>query len=384
MSDNKSLKPVLVVGIGASAGGLESFKAFLSTLPEDTGMAFVLLPHLNPDFKSLMPELLESQVNIPVIEAKENEKVKPDHVYISPAGNQLTLTEGYLHLQPVDSGRWTSIETFLISLAVEQKQRAVAIIMSGTGNHGIAGIREIKHHGGMIFAQSPSTCRFEQMPIGAIESGLVDLIMAPEEMPQALIEYSKHPYLDSLDNPVSESAIEQMLKILALVRKDIKHDFSCYRKNMLLRRIQRRMSVCHCNTLPEYYDYLQENSDEILALCKDLLIGVTAFFRDPEAFHVIEQRIIPELIEACSAENPIRVWVPACATGEEAYSLAILFLEGFAKSKKQPALQIFASDIDEDSLKTARQGVYPEALIADIPPERSKHFFTGLVLIKFA
>jgi len=374
---NHPKKPTLVVAIGASAGGLESFTAFLSAMPDDSDMAFVLLPHLNPEQRSLMAELLACHTSMKVVEASDNALVKPNQVYVLPAGKQLTIGKGLLHLMPIDNdrSRWTVIEIFMHSLAIEQKQRSVAIIMSGTGNHGTQGIREVKLGGGMILAQQPSTCSNQQMPTSAIETGLVDLVLKPEDMPQALLEYATHPYVEASDKQAPEGAFDEMQQILTVVRRRVKHDFSCYRKNMLLRRIQRRMSVSHCETLTDYYHFLKENSEETLALCKDLLIGVTAFFRDPESFHVLEQRIIPELVAKSSEDNPVRIWVPACATGEEAYSLGILFHEEFEKHNKPLALQIFASDIDEESLRVARQGIYPESIKVDVSTERLHRFF---------
>jgi len=380
MLDKHTKKPVLVVALGASAGGLDSFKSFLSAMSDNSDIAFVLLPHLNPEHHSMMPELIANHTNMKVVEAQDNVKISANQVYILPAGKLLTIKAGHLHLWPIESERyqWLAIETFMGSLALEQKQRAVAIIMSGTGNHGIQGLRDIKLNGGMIIAQDPETCDYPQMPTNAIESGLVDLILKPEDMPQALLEYATHPYVVSVDTSPTPSALEEMQQILSLVRKRVKHDFSCYRNNMLMRRIQRRMSVCHCESLVDYYQYLRGNSEETHALCNDLLIGVTAFFRDPELFYVLEQRVIPELVERSSKDNPVRIWVPACASGEEAYSLAILFHEEFKNKNKPLALQIFASDIDEGSLKVARQGIYSESITVDLTPERLRYFFTKL------
>jgi len=372
-----SNEPILIVGIGASAGGLDAFKRFFTTMPDDSGMAFVLLPHLSASHHSLMPELLSTSINMKVQEAQNDTPVLANHVYILPPDKKLSYQDDCLHLETEEESNihWSAIENFLCPLAIEKKERAVAIILSGTGNHGIMGIREIKLNGGLILAQSPLTCHYNQMPINAIDTGLVDFILPPEEMPQALIDYAKHPYLSKIEVTQQGAILEEIQNILTLLRKKIKHDFSCYRKNMLLRRIQRRMSVCHASTLAEYYQYLIEHSEESHALCKDLLIGVTAFFRDPEAFNELEQRIVPELVAQCNIENPIRIWVPACASGEEAYSIAMLFHEEFEMTKKPLALQIFASDIDEESLNVARLGTYPIAQTIDLSKQRLNSFF---------
>jgi two-component system CheB/CheR fusion protein len=227
----------------------------------------------------------------------------------------------------------------------------------------------------MILAQDPSTTPHNQMPQSAINTGLVDLIIAPEDMPAILIEYASHPYLEQTTSAITEEIQQNMYRILAYLRTRIKYDFSGYRKNMLLRRIQRRMSVNQTNNLDAYYEFLKANPEEAIALNKDLLIGVTAFFRDKDAFEIMIKEVMPKLISTCTEENPVRIWVPACSTGEEVYTITILVFEAFEQAKKPVTAQIFASDIDEDSLKVAREGVYPKSIQSDISAERLDRFF---------
>lgn len=377
MSINNPNKPKLIIGIGASAGGLDAFKAFFSKIPKNTGMAFVLLPHLDPCHQSLMAPLLASKINMPVLEAKDNMLAEADHVYILPPGKEMTITGGNLHLNNIAQPRqpWQAIEHFLTSLAKDQAERSVAIILSGTGSHGTLSFRNIKLAGGIILAQDPTTTPHYQMPQNAIDTGLVDLIAAPEEMPAILIEYASHPYLERTTNTLTEDILQNMQRILAYLRTRIKYDFSGYRKNMLLRRIQRRMSVNQTNTLDEYYDFLKATPEEASALNKDLLIGVTAFFRDKDAFLALNQEVMPELMANCTEENPVRIWVPACATGEEVYTITMMLFEAFEQAEKPVMAQIFASDIDEQSLKIAREGVYPRSIESDVSAERLARFF---------
>ncbi|MEW6981229.1 CheR family methyltransferase [Colwelliaceae bacterium 6471] len=371
-------KPSLIVGVGASAGGLDSFKALFSQMPKDTDMAFVLLPHLDPNYQSMMVTLLGHEVKTKVLEAQENMLVEANHIYILPPGKQIAIDDGRLHLSQVTEPRkeWTAIEHFLRSLAKDQQERSVAIILSGTGCHGTLAFRDIKLAGGMIIAQDPSTTNYNQMPTNAIDTGLVDLVVAPEDMPAALMEYAAHPYVKEPNaQHIDETVLSSIAKILAFVRTHAKYDFSGYRSNMVLRRIQRRMCVCHSSTLDEYYQFLQDNHEEAQALKKDLLIGVTAFFRDEQAFITLEKTVIPELVERSNADNPVRIWVPACASGEEVYSIAILLFEAFTHANKPVNAQIFASDIDEESLKVARKGEYPLSIATDVSADRLHRFF---------
>ena len=387
-----------VVGIGASAGGLSAFKKFFSHMPADSGMAFVLVPHLAPTHESLMVELLARQTTMPVCEAADGMPIEPNRVYIIPPNKYLAIAEGRLQLSTPakNHGAQTAIDFFFRSLAAEKHERAIGVILSGTSSHGTLGLKEIKLVGGMVMAQQPETAEYDQMPRSAIATGLVDFVLPPEQMPDALVEYAHHPYVNgNLEPTAEEAAREQLGRVLAVLKARTKYDFRSYRKNMLLRRVQRRMGLCHIEQIQDYLDYLRENPDEVTKLYKDLLIGVTGFFRDPEAFQVLQERVIPDLIErsgrsdsnlspAVSAKygpmdsappRTIRVWTPACATGEETYTLAMLFIEQFTEAKHMADIQIFATDIDEQALETARQGIYSDNSTAEISPERLRRFF---------
>jgi two-component system CheB/CheR fusion protein len=367
-----------VVGIGASAGGLDAFKRFLSAMPPRSGMAFVLVPHLDPDHKSMMPELLARMTPMPVAEAQNGKAIEANRVYIIPPNRYLAIRDGRIRLTPPEEPRAlrTAIDSFLRSLAENQKERAIGIILSGTGSHGVLGLSAIKLAGGMVMVQDPETAEYDQMPKAAIAAGAVDYVLAPERMPEALLRYVEQPYVTA-EGGEEDPRLEAtgLTRILALLKARTRYDFRCYRKTMLMRRIQRRMGLAHVQRLSDYVDRLRAEPEEVSALYKDLLIGVTQFFRDPEAFRLLEERVIPELVELQEGELPVRVWVAGCATGEEAYSLGILLLERFAAARRPPAIQVFATDIDEGSLEIARQGVYPESIVADLTADRLERFF---------
>lgn len=377
MSGINATKPKLVVGIGASAGGLESFSTFFAHMPNDSNIAFVLLPHLDPTHNSLMPELLSKTTAMPVCEASENMQVQGDHVYILPPGKLLFISGGHLHLSPNVKSRtqWVAIEYFLRSLALDQGQHCVAIILSGTGSHGTLSFRDIKLAGGMIIAQDPASTTYNQMPINAINTGLVDVIARPENMPMLLTEFSNHPYVQSKAEQTDQQVFNGIYPILSLLHSRTGYDFSGYRKNMLLRRIQRRMCVCHTETIEDYHQFMQNNPTETSSLNKDLLIGVTAFFRDEEAFSALETHVFPKLVARSSVDNPVRIWIPACATGEEVYTITLLMFEAFDQAKKEINLQVFASDIDEQSINVARGGIYTKNSAEIISAERLARFF---------
>jgi two-component system CheB/CheR fusion protein len=369
-----------VVGIGASAGGLDAFMKFFKAMPADGGVAFVLVPHLDPKHESLMVELLARQTAMPVLEAGEGETIEVNHVYIIPPNKFLAIKDGRLRLTilPDPRGRQTALDTFFRSLAQAQEERAIGIVLSGTGCHGTLGLKEIKMAGGMAMVQEPESAGFDQMPKSAIATGLVDYVLPPERMPEAILAYVRHPCVTSGSVGVAgtESYPDTLNRILLLLKTRTRYDFRSYRKNMLLRRIQRRMGLWQVEKMDAYLELLRENEDESRALYKDLLIGVTGFFRDPEAFQVLEQRVIPELVERKGREGPVRVWVPGCSGGEEAYSIAMLLIERSAEAKVDSNVRIFASDLDDDTLAIARRGVYPDSVAGDVPPDRLRRFFT--------
>ncbi len=368
-----------VVGIGASAGGLDAFSRFLSSLPVDPGMAFILVPHLDPNHKSLMVELLSKKSALPVSEVVDGESVQSNHIYIIPPHCSLELREGALHLTPTgDKPDYkTAIDAFLYSLAFDKEERAAAIILSGTGSHGCSGIKHIKLKGGLVLAQKPDTADFKAMPSNAIATGLVDLILPPERMIDELTRYAH-----SLDHDLADAQVdvglktpEPLQKIIALLGKHTKLDFGFYRKSMLLRRVNRRMGLAAADSIDAYIECLREQPEEIAALYRDLLINVSAFFRDPAAFSLLSQRVIPDLVADSAPDKPVRVWVPGCATGEEAWTLAILLYEAFEALGKPPSIQIFATDIDEEALQFARKGVYPESMASELSSARLQRYF---------
>jgi two-component system, chemotaxis family, CheB/CheR fusion protein len=371
-----------IVGIVASAGGLDAFKKFFLAMPPDSGMAFVLIPHLDPSHESLMVGLLGNLTSMSVVEAEHDTNVQVNCVYIIPPRKFLAISNGRLQLsEPKKKHAWeTSIDFFLRSLALDQKERAIGIVLSGTGSHGALGIREIKLAGGMGMAQQPETAEYDQMPANAIATGQIDCVLPPEQMPAALLNYVEQPYLNSGGEVASLSAksTDLLSQVLTLLQSRTKYDFRCYRKAMVLRRIQRRMSLVHIDSLNVYLEMLQQRPEEITALHKDLLINVTAFFRDAEAYSVLEQELIPSLIARHTKESPIRIWVPGCATGEEAYSIAMLLIERIEATHSTRNIQIFASDIDQGAIDVARAGIYPASISGDISPDRLNRFFSML------
>jgi two-component system, chemotaxis family, CheB/CheR fusion protein len=369
-----------IVAIGASAGGVEAFKRFFERMPPDSGMAFVLIPHLDPTQKSLMVELLGKQTRMPVVEAEQGMLIRPNHVYVIPPNRYLAIKRRRLVLSklPEAPAGQTAIDFALRSLAEDQHENAIGIVLSGTGSHGTAGLKEIKLAGGLVLVQDPTTAQHEQMPRSALEAGIpVDFVLAPERMPEALVSYIQHARGSAATAQTTDSsALDGLGVILALLREQTKSDFRFYRKNMIFRRIQRRMALLEIPALAGYIDRLRQDSDEVAALRRDLLISVTAFFREPEAFNVLAKEVLPDLVRHASADAPLRVWIPACATGEEAYSIAILLVEQFRAVRKAVHLQIFASDVDQESLSIARRGIYPDSVAHAVSSERLQRFFT--------
>ncbi len=363
-----------IVAIGASAGGLDAFKRFLAAAPLDSGMAFVLVPHLDPTHESLMVELLAKQTRMPVHEASEGMAIEPDHVYVIPPGKYLAFKQRKLVVTEPDAlrGQQTAIDFALSSLAKERGEAAIGIILSGTGSHGTLGVKEIKLAGGMVMVQEPATAAYDQMPRSALATGLVDYVLPPEEMPKALITYARHGLKPPAELP------DGLQRILALLLARVKQDFRHYRKKMMVRRIHRRMAMQQITSMDDYLEYLREHADEVHALYRDLLIGVTSFFRDPEAFAALAERVISKLVERATVDAPLRIWVPGCASGEEAYSIAIVLIEALRRAEKVVDFQIFATDVDEGSLQTARRGIYSDSIAGALSPERRQRFFVRI------
>jgi two-component system CheB/CheR fusion protein len=371
-----------IIGIGASAGGLSAFEEFFSGMPVDSdpGMAFVLVQHLAPDHKSILTELIRRYTRMQVFEVEDGMAVQPNCAYIIPPNHDMALINGSLQLLEPSAprGQRLPIDFFFRSLAHDQRDRAIGIVLSGTGSDGSMGVRAIKGEGGIVFAQTPETTEFNGMPRNAIATGLVDFILSPPEMPKKLIAYMKSMDSGAAKMHVSSHTIFEhaLSKVFVLLRAQTGHDFSNYKPSTILRRIERRMAVHQIENADAYVKYLQQSSVEIDALFQDMLIGVTSFFRDPAAFKTMEEKVIPKLFAGKSEDGLIRVWLPGCSTGEEAYSLAILLSEYQELIKKHYRIQVFATDIDTRSIATARAGIYPLSIAADVSAERLARFFT--------
>jgi len=372
-----------VVGVGASAGGLEAFTELLKHLPSDTGMAFVLIQHLDPQHKSCLAEILARSTEMPVAEITDAERLQSNHVYIIPPNKDLAVLHGVLHLlsRVEPTTRSMPIDGFLRSLAEDQDGRAIGIVLSGTGSDGALGLRAIKAANGIAFVQAPASAKYSGMPLAALEAGHVDFTLPPAGIAKELARIARHPNFARLQSrqprvPLFD-APEALQKIFIILRRVCKVDFTHYKPSTVERRISRRMVLHKVESIDHYVKYLQETPDEVHALFEDMLINVTGFFRDPELFDVLKQKVFPRLAEEKPAETPIRVWVPGCSTGEEAYSIAIALLEFFGAQELQSPIQIFGTDISDAALETARAGHYAPNIVADVSPERLGRFFSG-------
>ena len=366
-----------IVAMGASAGGLEAFERFLTRMPRDSGVALVLVPHLDARHKSAMTELLQRYTAMPVVEITDGMTAERNRVHIIPPNGTLTIERGVLRVE-TPRGQINTIDTFFRSLAEDQQENAIGVILSGSGSDGALGIKVIKEHGGLTLAQASLSSRFESMPDSAVATGLVDFVLPVEDMPAQLVEYAKH--LAELRERHSvetlrEDGRKHLVRIYTLLRSKTGHDFSRYKDSTFIRRVRRRMQIVQATTLPAYIEVLRKDPREIELLFRDLLIGVTHFFRDPASFDALTKQVIPKLVEGKGAEDQIRVWVPGCATGEEAYSIAILLRERLAKAEFTPRVQIFATDIDDQALELARLGRYSDAIARNVSPERLERFF---------
>jgi two-component system, chemotaxis family, CheB/CheR fusion protein len=368
-----------VVGIGASAGGLETLNVFFSIMPPNSNMSFVIIQHLSPKYKSIMASLVDKHTRMTVSQIEDGMKLEPNHVYLNPPGKNVAIFNRCLHLmEPIKSSAINMpVDFFFRSLSEDQGEKAIGIILSGTASDGTLGIKAIRGEGGMIMVQQPETAKYDGMPKSAIETGIVDFILPVEKMPETLIHYVQHPFFESLDkSKLADPPIKnQIQKIFTLIRSATGHDFSHYKPRTIARRIERRLAVHQIKGLSDYILYLQKNPAEIEVLFKNLVIGVTSFFRDPEAYDVLAQKVLPELLSTKAPDTTIRFWVAGCSTGEEAYSLGMILCEVMDKIKKQFHVQIFATDIDTTALDAARKGIYPDSIGVDVSPERLNRFF---------
>ena len=367
-----------VVGIGASAGGLDALEKFFGNMTENSGMAFIVVSHLDPNHVSIMPQLLQKSTKMKLFQAEDGMEIQPNHVYVAPANRDLGILHGVIQLiEPIEAhGFRLPIDFFFKSLSADLGEKAICIILSGMASDGTAGLKAVKNELGMVMAQTPESAKFDSMPRSAINTRLVDYILPPEEMAAQLIKYTLQKVKGVLLNKaITDGKIpDTFQKIFILLRTHTGHDFSLYKQNTIYRRVERRMNVSQLDNIPNYIRLLQENPAEIERLFKELLIGVTNYFRDTEAFDKLKT-ILSELVKTKNTNKQIRIWVPGCSTGEEAYSIAILIHECMDEAKKYFNVQIFATDIDSESIEKARTGIF-SGIESDISPERVKRFFT--------
>ncbi|MEG3844924.1 chemotaxis protein CheB, partial [Microcoleus sp. herbarium14] len=372
-----------VVGIGASAGGLEAFMQLLSHLPIDTGMAFVMIQHMLPAQESMLSVILGRSTQMQVHEVTDGMAIAPNQVYVIPPNVSMTIDRGVLNLTPRGKGRgmFMSVDTFLLSLAEERGNKAIGVILSGGDGDGAQGLKAIKAAGGITFAQSQGSAQVSSMPNTAVATGQVDFILTPEKIAQKIAEIGRHPYIAdrlSIISADSEDAIESkdaLATIYSLLRAATGVDFTHYKQTTLKRRMHRRMVLYKLERIEDYAQYLQNNPAEVTALYGDVLIHVTSFFRDPETFEALNSKVFPEIVKDKSPQTPIRIWIAGCSTGEEAYSIAICLLEFLADRATNLPIQIYATDISESAIAIARSGFYTSGQVADVSPERLHRFF---------
>jgi len=366
-----------IVGVGASAGGLEAFTAFLKHLPSDTGMAFVLIQHLDPKQHSQLGELLSRATKMPVVDVATDTLIEPNHVYVKAPPVNLSAADGYLQAKARPAGRNLPIDYFLRSLAQDKRSKTIGIVLSGTASDGTLGLKAVKAEGGITFAQEPSSAKFDGMPRSAIAAGVADFVMAPDQIAKRLVRIARHLHL-APNSPEDDAAQEEefaLNRIFQLLRSVTGNDFMHYKHTTIRRRVHRRM-VLHANeALDDYVAYLQESPTEVRALAEDLLICVTSFFREPDYFEALATKVFPDLLKGKSPEETIRVWVPGCATGEEAYSMAICLTEFLERAGANVPFQIFASDISGTAVEKARAATYAMPAVAEVSPGRLKRFF---------
>ena len=369
-----------IVGIGASAGGLEALEQFFGNMPSDSGMAFVVIQHLDPNHVGIMPELLQRITPMKVCQASDCLKVKPNCVYVIPPNKSLSILNGALNLfDPVESrGLRLPVDIFFRSLAIDMQEKSIGVILSGMGSDGSLGLKAIKEQNGIVLVQDPASAKFDGMPRSATEAVIADIVAPADELPSKLIAYLKFIPPVKSDPDIDSKNQSNLDKIIILLREESGHDFSLYKKNTLFRRVERRKGVHQIDKIANYVRFLQENPKEVEILFKELLIGVTSFFRDAAVWEMLKLNVLPALFEELPHGYVLRAWVTGCSTGEEAYSLAIVFKEAMDKIKnhKSLSLQIFATDLDLDAIEKARKGLFSSNITADVSPERLTKFFT--------
>jgi two-component system CheB/CheR fusion protein len=372
------MTPLFVVGVGASAGGLEAIERFFDHVPDDSGLAFVVVQHLSPDFKSLMDELLARRTKLPIHRVEDGMEIQANAIYLIPRKKNMVLSSGRLLLTDQDqkSGLNLPIDIFFQSMASDVGARAIAVVLSGTGSDGSRGLKEVHEAGGLVLVQDPETAGFDGMPKAAIATGFADLVLAPDAMPTKILQYSRHPVRSEIRKVrLDVQSGDEASAVFALLRRQFGVDFSLYKPSTLSRRMERRMTLQNVGSLSDYRLMLETDPEELDRLYRDLLVEVTQFFRDKDAFEVLRKDVISRLFEQANSEDGLRVWVPGCATGEEAYSLAMLFHEYARLHKRDLDIKIFATDVHRTSLEIAGAGVYEEASVADMPRSYLERYF---------
>lgn len=369
-----------VVGIGASAGGLTALENLLGHMPEKVNLALVIVQHLDPKRKSIMPTLLGRSTQLPVVHIEDGQKIVPGKIYVKPSELDVVVEKGRFRLKPAKStdGSRHPIDRFFRSMARDCAENAIVVVLSGAGSDGSLGLKDVKEAGGLVIAQDEREAEYSGMPRSAVDTGLVDLVLPVAGIAEKLIEYVDHPLIvekEAKDETARERLESETDKILTILRVKMSYDFCKYKRNTVRRRVARRMAVHQITDITEYGDYLREHPEECEELFKDLLINVTSFFRDPAAFEALEKEVLPKLFEKGEPGEDLRVWVPACSTGEEAYSLAILLQEYAERSDQDKEIKIFATDINPEAIDTAREAKYADNISADVSPERLKRFF---------
>lgn len=375
-----------IVGIGASAGGLEAIELFLKNVPEKCGIAFVIVLHLDPNHKGMMAELLQRSTSMRVVQIHDRQKIEQNTVYIIPPNADVSLLHGVLHLlEPVEKhGLRLPIDFFFRSLADDRREQSIGVILSGMGSDGMLGLSAMKEQAGLALVQLPSSAKFDSMPLSAINSGLADITDTPEHLPGKILEYLRHaPILATPNNIEEDSSQSALEKVVILLRAQTGNDFSHYKKTTLYRRIERRMGIHQIDSIGGYVRLLQENQQEVELLFRELLIGVTNFFRDADVWERLRTEVLPALLSAHPQNQALRAWVAGCSTGEEAYSLAIIFKEALEDLHlptlpKNMTFQIFATDLDQQAIEKARRGIFPANIAADVSEDRLRRFFIPL------
>ena len=367
-----------IVAIGASAGGLEALQQFFKSMPSDQELAFIVVVHLDPNHSSLLPELLQKQTSIKVVQVANGMPVEPNRIYVIPPNKSLAIFNKKLQLTELEFPRYKHlpIDSFFRSLAQDQGDNAIGIILSGTGSDGSLGLTEIKAANGLVMVQDESSAQYNGMPQNAIKTGVADYVLPPGEMPARLIQYIQSKKSIKVPSIRQQESTEEFLqKIFFLIRNQTGHDFSLYKKNTICRRVERRMQLHQIKNMADYVSFLQKNEQEVTTLTKELFIGVTSFFRDPDAYGILQQKILPDFLNQKPKDYILRVWVPGCSTGEEAYSMAIIIQECLDNISHHINVQIFGTDINESAIDIARRGLYLSSINVDVNPDRLKRFF---------